>query len=128
MGTANGGRRVLINNNGPTTTANLRVQGGPGATPVNLGTVTIPGGDSVVEFMVPKTSITLTNVVNGNNGWMTAPVTVTLTAADRSGFGIDRTEYSSDGVTWTTYTGPFQYATQGVTTLFYRARDKAFNQ
>jgi Ca2+-binding RTX toxin-like protein len=128
MGTANGGRRVLINNNGPTTTANLRVQGGPGATPVNLGQVTIPGGDSVVEFMVPKTSITLTNVVNGNNGWMTAPVTVTLTAADRSGFGIDRIEYSSDGVTWTTYTGPFQYGTQGVTTLFYRARDKAFNQ
>ena len=129
MATANAGRRLLINNNGPTTTANLRVKGGPGATPVNLGPVTIQGnGDTTIDFMVPKTSITLTNVVNGNNGWMVVPVTVTLTAADRSGFGIDKIEYSSDGVTWTTYTGPFEYATQGVTTLFYRARDKAFNQ
>jgi Ca2+-binding RTX toxin-like protein len=128
MSTANGGRRVLINNNGPATTANLRVKGGPGATPVDLGQVAIPGGDSTVDFMLPSTSISLGGVVNGNAGWLVAPVTVTLTAADRSGFGIDKIEYSTDGVSWTTYTGPFPYSTQGVTTLFYRARDKAFNQ
>jgi Ca2+-binding RTX toxin-like protein len=128
MATVNNGRRVLINNNGPDTTANLRVKGGPGATPVNLGTVSIKGGDNTIDFMIPKTTLTLGNVVNGKDGWLVAPVTVTLTAADRSGFGIDRIEYSNDGVSWTTYTGPFEYSTQGVTTLFYRARDKAFNQ
>jgi hypothetical protein len=127
MHNENAGKKLFINNAGPQTTANLRAKSGPGASIANLGLVTIPTGDSVIEFLGPKTTLTLGNVSSGNNGWLVALPTITLTAQDRSGFGIERIEYSNDNVNWTTYTAPFQYTIEGVSTLYYRARDNASN-
>jgi hypothetical protein len=45
----NAGRRVRINNSGPLTTASLRYQAGPGLGARNLGQVTIPVGESVID-------------------------------------------------------------------------------
>jgi Ca2+-binding RTX toxin-like protein len=126
--TANAGYRVLIDNNGPATKANLRVNAGPGATPVNVGLVEIPGGNSTIDFQLPNTTLTLSGVATGNNGWLVAPVTVTLTSQEFTGKGFDAIEYSTDNLNWIPYVGPFQYANQGITTLLYRARDKDLNQ
>ena len=81
----------------------------------------------MVDFQGPKTTLTMGGVVNGQNGWLVAPVTITLAVQDRGGFGIDATEWSTDNVTWTKYTGPFPYSAQGVTTFYYRSRDKGGN-
>jgi Ca2+-binding RTX toxin-like protein len=127
MQTLNANRKLAINNAGPATTAHLRIKGGPGLAVVDMGTVSIPSGDSTMDFQGPKTTLTMGGVVSGQNGWLIAPVTITLTTQDRSGAGIAATEYSTDNATWTAYTGPFQYANQGETVLFYRARDNAGN-
>lgn len=127
MQSMNNGRRTLIDNDGPATTAHLRVKGGPNGAIVDLGTVAIPSGSSQVDLLGPKTTLTMTGAVSGNNGWLVAPVTVTLTTQDRGGFGIAVTEYSTDGVTWTAYAGPFLYATEGTTTIYFRAQDKEGN-
>ena len=128
MHTSNAGSRVVIDNNGPATTATLSVSTGLGATPVTLGTVTMPSGSTTIAHQAPWTTLTLGNVNTGENGWLVAPVTITLATVDVSGVGIDAVEYSTDNVNWTKYSGPFQYASEGMTTLFYRARDKDLNQ
>ena len=57
------------------------------------------------------------------NGWFRHP-TATLTATDRDG-DLDRTEYRLDSSgSWTTYTGPFQVAGDGLHTLEYRSIDR----
>lgn len=128
MHTENAGYRVIIDNDGPGTNANVRVSAGRGATPVNLGNVSIPSGITQIDFQLPKTTINVTGQTLGKNGWLVAPVTVALNAVEYTGKGFDAIEYSSDGVTWTRYTGPFSYSAQGETTLHYRARDKEMNQ
>jgi hypothetical protein len=54
------------------------------------------------ETSAPTTSYTLEpGSPNGQNGWYTSPVTVTLNAADNAGgSGIDSTEYRVDGGPW----------------------------
>jgi Ca2+-binding RTX toxin-like protein/uncharacterized protein with LGFP repeats len=128
MRVANAGYRVLVTNNGPATTAVLRVSGGRHAPPVTVGTIAIPSGDSSVEYELPSTDISLAGVVNGKNGWVVAPVTVTLSAKDYSGKGIQSIEYGKDQSTWQTYSGPFSYADQGTTLLYYRAQDGEQNR
>jgi hypothetical protein len=49
MQAENAGRRMRVNNSGPGTTANVRYQAGAGVTPRNLGQITIPVGESVIE-------------------------------------------------------------------------------
>jgi hypothetical protein len=121
------GRNLVLDNGGPATSAHVRVQGGPGLTPVDLGVVQIPSGASTLDYQRPITSLATSGEMMGKNGWLVAPVTVTLTAQDLSGTGIDAIEYSRDQVTWVTYAGPFSYGDEGTTTLFYRSRDKALN-
>jgi hypothetical protein len=123
----NGGYHLVIDNSGPQTQAHLRVRSGPGADIVDVGTVIIPSGQSGTEFQLPVTTLTLSGETFGENGWYIAPVTVTLTAKDFSGFGIDKIEYSRDRQAWTTYGAPFVYADEGDTTLYYRARDLSMN-
>ena len=48
---------------------------------------------------------------------------VELTAYDSAGSGIAKTEYSFDGKTWNTYTGPISLP-PGVSTLYHRSVDK----
>jgi len=127
MQSANGGRRLLLDNNGPATSAHLNAKGGPGSTVVDRGMVAIPTGSSSIDLGGLKTTLTTSGAVNGSNGWLVAPVTITLTTQDLGGAGIAVTQYSSDGVNWTAYTAPFQYATEGTTTIYYRAQDKDGN-
>jgi hypothetical protein len=123
-----GGFKLVIDNTGPETTAILRVKAGPGANPVVVGPLTIKPGDSSVEYQLPVTTVTLSDQVPGKLGWLKAPVTITLSAQDFSGTGIDVIETSRDQTTWVTYTGPFTYSDEGDTILYYRARDKAKNR
>ena len=124
----NAGYHVFFDNNGPATTADLTVKAGPNATPVSVGTIQIPNGQSTTQFQLPVTTLTVSGEVFGQNGWLIAPVTVTLTAKDFSSQGIAAIEYGTDSVNWTVYSMPFVYANEGQTTLFYRARDNAQDQ
>lgn len=72
----------------------------------------------------PVTTATLSP--DAVNGWYVDP-TVTLTADDGPGAGVDFTEYRLDGGAWQTYTGPFQVTGDGDRTLEYRSVDKAEN-
>jgi LGFP repeat len=124
---ANAGYEMVIDNDGPTTSGELTVHSGPGATPVSAGTVVIPGGQATVQFRTPVTSMTYSGGTPGNDGWLRSAVTVTLEARDFSGTGIAYLEYEVDQGPWTPYSAPFPYAEEGVTTLSYRARDRASN-
>jgi hypothetical protein len=121
------GYGLSFNNSGPATTATLRTKAGPGSTPVVVGTISIPNGSSTTEYERPITTLATSGEVPGSNGWLVAPVTITLSAADLSGAGIDHIEYSRDQANWTVYAGPFAYGDQGTTTLYFRAKDKALN-
>jgi hypothetical protein len=74
----------------------------------------------------PVTTLTTTGGTPGPNGWLTTPVTATLTAHDASGSGISRTEYSYDNQNWTTYTGPFTLP-DGTYSFSYRSQDNKSN-
>ena len=120
----NAGYDVTIDNDGPATSAQLQIQSAPGAVPVNVGEIKIPAGRTQFQFERPETTLTLSNEIYGHESWLTAPVTISLDALDYSGKGIDYIEYSQDQSQWTTYSGPFIYASEGETTLYYRAKDK----
>ena len=116
------GRRIVIDNDGPETTATLTVSGRDGEEPIEIGQVTIPAGENAAEFDLPGCSIDLPNV-DGLNGWYVTPVTVELTGQDLSGRGIDRLEWSRDSVSWEDYSGPFQVDDEGENDVHYRAID-----
>jgi hypothetical protein len=90
-----------------------------------------------VELQQPRTTLTVTGQVPGNDGWLLAPVTLELSATDSSGMGIDRIEHRRDLLPWEKYscppgtgtcsTGPFAYAYEGETLFSYRAIDRARN-
>jgi endoglucanase len=61
---------------------------------------------------------------NGNDGWYTSGVTISLTTNDNSSM----TEYSLDGsTTWQTYTAPFTLDKDGQYTVSYRSIDNSGN-
>jgi hypothetical protein len=74
----------------------------------------------------PVTTLSVTGGVSGRNGWLTSPPTATLTPLDAAGSGINHTEYSLDGQTWTSYSGPFTLP-DGIYTLSYRSQDNRGN-
>jgi hypothetical protein len=137
VGTTNGGFVLAIDNHGPPTTVDVTVSAGRGATPVVVGTIPLDPGRNTVEYQLPKTTLTLTGQVPGNDDWLLAPVTAELTAKDFSGTGIERIEHRHDAFAWlahscpaasaTCSTGPFEYAFEGDTMLSYRATDRAHN-
>lgn len=79
-----------------------------------------------IEHNPPTTSIHLSGV-QGNKGWFTSNVRVTLSATDDIS-GVDKTEYSFDNATWTTYTTPFTVSTEEYTIVYYKSTDKDGNQ
>lgn len=110
------------------------------ALPADTYTVTVYPVDSVgnrgeqqitfrnYDLTSPKTTVSLSGT-KGVDGWYTTPVTVTLAAEDgQQGAGIDRIEYSFDGLNWNTYAAPFTLSTDGITTLYYRAVDTVGNK
>jgi len=71
----------------------------------------------------PVTTLNITGGASGPNGWLVTPTTVTLTAYDANGSGINHTEYRYAGESdWTAYTGPFTLP-DGIFTFEYRSQD-----
>jgi len=73
----------------------------------------------------PVTAVSLGGV-QGENGWFTSNVKVTLSATDDTS-GVDKIERSFDNATWTTYTESFTVSAEGITTIYCRSTDKAGN-
>jgi len=78
---------------------------------------------------IDKTAPTLVKGLVGTPGllgWYITDVQVTLTGDDAlPGSGLDRVEYSFDGITWTTYTVPFIISDEGINVLYHRVFDLA---
>ncbi|WP_026876370.1 OmpL47-type beta-barrel domain-containing protein [Jiangella gansuensis] len=74
-----------------------------------------------IEVDAPTTQLLL-NQRPARNGSYVNP-TVTLTADDSWGSGVDRTMYRIDGGRWVTYTGPFRVVGPGERTIEYRSND-----
>lgn len=88
----------------------------------------VPG---VVAGAVPDTLAPSTTAApqpaapDGQNGWYTSDVTVSLTAFDDCS-GVDSTEYSTDGgQTWQPYAGAFTVGSEGTNVILYRSTDAA---
>jgi hypothetical protein len=124
----NVGGRMVVDNDGQRTECPLRMQTAAGTAPIELGIMEIPPGTSQFSTVAPVTTVQVTGGTLGQNDWYVAPPTVTLTAQDLSGQGIQAIEYSFDQTNWTPYTAPFAYTQQGETTLYYRARDNTQGQ
>jgi len=93
--------------------------------PVIGGTATLEPTDMIPPVTTPEFTGT-----QGQNGWYTSVVAVTLSAQDEAGgSGIGRTEYSFDqGATWIAYDRPFTITDEGKTVLQYRSFDQTGNQ
>ncbi|RMG74264.1 MAG: hypothetical protein D6711_09290 [Chloroflexi bacterium] len=75
----------------------------------------------------PTLSLSTDRPVDVSSGWWTAPVTVTINAADATS-GLDGTVYSVDGgATWQPYTAPFTLSVDGLHTVDVVSRDQAGN-
>ena len=73
----------------------------------------------------PTTTVSLSGT-QGVPPWFTGPVTVTLEATDNGGT-VAETDYSFDGLAWTTYICSFDITTEGATTVYYNSTDNVGN-
>lgn len=84
-------------------------------------------------WVIPRADTTAPSVTavpadaaqQGDGGWYRSPLDVLITAAD-SFAGPVKIEYTT-GTAWSTYSAPVRVAAEGVTTLRYRATDRAGN-
>ena len=79
----------------------------------------------LLDVNSPTTTVSL-SAIEGDNGWFTSNVTVTLSAIDNIS-GVEKTEYSFDNTTWTIYTTPFNITNEGNTIIYYKSTDNAGN-
>ncbi|MEV5320361.1 family 16 glycoside hydrolase [Streptomyces sp. NPDC052687] len=89
---------------------------------VEFTVVTAPPQDTTP----PVTGATVEGTQNSDGAYVTR-VTVTVTATDAGGSGVDRIEYSLDGGPYLAYTAPLIVDRAGAHTVAYRATDKAGN-
>ncbi len=86
------------------------------------------GTYKVIVDDVPPTTTALLSGVMGNNGWYISNVQVDLTTTDNEGgSGVNRSDFSFDGINWNTYSVPLTIANEGATTVYYRSVDNAGN-
>ena len=79
------------------------------------------------DLIEPVTTISLNGTL-GQNGWYRSNVQATISASDDGGSGVAGTEYSLDGgLTWTSYSTPLNFTTEGITQLHARSWDDAGN-
>jgi uncharacterized lipoprotein YddW (UPF0748 family) len=84
--------------------------------------------DADLDTLAPETTTAVAPATpNGQNGWYTTNVTVSLSATDNCS-GVATTEYSTDGgATWQTYGGTITVDSEGTTQLLYRSTDRGNN-
>ena len=92
----------------------------------NAGNMEGTGVEIIIIDKTPPVTTTSLTGTPGLKGWYTSDVTITLSATDNVS-GVNRTEYSFDGINWFNYTVPFTISTEGITTLYYRSTDNAGN-
>ncbi|WP_158308879.1 OmpL47-type beta-barrel domain-containing protein [Methanocella arvoryzae] len=78
-----------------------------------------------IDLTAPQTKVSLSGTT-GSSGCYVGDVTLTLSCND-SLSGVKTTEYSTDGSTWTTYSGPVTFSNEGTITVYYRSVDNADN-
>jgi uncharacterized lipoprotein YddW (UPF0748 family) len=90
----------------------------------------VPGvvSDAAPDTLAPETTAaTLPAAPDGQNGWHTTDVGVSLDASDNCS-GVASTEYSTDGgQTWQLYAGAFTLGAEGTNVILYRSTDAAGN-
>ncbi|MGZ9584234.1 Ig-like domain-containing protein [Paenibacillus marinisediminis] len=83
---------------------------------------------STIDLVItagPKTNVILNPTSpNGNNGWYTSDVTVTM-ATYGDMLSVNKTEYRINDGDWMVYNSPFTVAEEGVHTVEYRGIDSA---
>jgi N-acetylneuraminic acid mutarotase len=80
-----------------------------------------------IDKNAPVTMASLSGT-QGQNGWYTSNVQVTLSKSDNAqGSGAAKTQYSFDGTNWSNYTTPLTIGNEGATTVYYRSEDFAGN-
>ncbi|MCA1622137.1 MAG: family 10 glycosylhydrolase [Acidobacteria bacterium] len=84
--------------------------------------------DAVPDTLAPVTTAAPAPATpDGQNGWYTTDVGVTLSTSDNCS-GVASTEYSTDGgQTWHPYAGAFTVSTEGTNFVLYRSTDVAGN-
>ncbi|RDE15558.1 MAG: hypothetical protein C4K47_02710 [Candidatus Thorarchaeota archaeon] len=90
------------------------------------GNVENPQSVTIVIDRTPPTTIAVPDGTSGLNGWYTSPVIVTLVASD-NGSGVADTEYSFDGIAWTSYFEPIRFFGDGTFTIYFYSSDNAYN-
>jgi len=86
----------------------------------NLGTIET----QIEDKTSPTTEVNVTGAES--NGYYNSDVTVSLVAIDTES-GVKKTEYSTDGIAWQSYTTPLIFTTDGEMNVAYRSEDKAGN-
>lgn len=125
----NGGHEAIFENDGSSTTAKLTVQNGQGASPVEVGEITIPSGESSnFKFDTPLTAMQFSGDTRNSSGWLVGPAVIELTARDYSSLGIETIQYATESTGWMSYNGSFIYAEEGSSIFYYLSRDNEGNQ
>ncbi len=105
-------------------TAKLTVTYADGST--DVGTIDVDVLAAKDEA-APTTTHTITPAAPSGDGTYKKPVTITLTAGDTGGSGVDRTEYRINDGAWTAYSAPVTRQQPGVYEFDFRSRDRAGN-
>ncbi|WP_379970961.1 OmpL47-type beta-barrel domain-containing protein [Ectobacillus sp. sgz5001026] len=80
----------------------------------------------LADTIAPVTTAVVDGVY-GENQYNTKDVTVTFTASDENGSGVEKTEYRVDGGDWITVDGPVIISEEGKHSIEYRSVDRAGN-
>ncbi len=86
-------------------------------------TIVIVGEGDEID---PVSSISISGP-SGDNGWYVGAVTVTLSATDQGGSGLEGVYYRMDGGAWTKYVSPLSFPDDGEYVIRYQARDNSGN-
>ncbi|MBA7537954.1 hypothetical protein ES705_30227 [subsurface metagenome] len=93
----------------------------------NVGNVELSKLNTIqIDLDAPSTEIKLDGIL-GSNGWYISNLNIALFATDDIS-GINRIEYSINGINWITYLDSFNIISEGITTIYYRAIDNAGNK
>jgi hypothetical protein len=87
-----------------------------------------PPTDTTPPETTPSAKTADGNIYN-SGAWTNKDVTLTLTASDGGGSGVDKIFYNTEGSTnYQEYSAPLSVTSEGTTTISYYASDKAGNQ